>query len=393
LNLRPLASKADARNKNMHCKKASKKIAKPVKYLLIFVNGKIILNKLLAYKSGIVVVQRLKYLDAIRGLSALSVVFSHFLERTPLHESWLLSHFNLGQFGVIMFFIISGMVIPYSIKFGQGGIKSFLISRFFRLYPAYWFSVFMAVLSSVLFYKLLPATKVILFNLTMFQSVFRVPDLFGVYWTLILELMFYTGCVLLFSLGLLKNKKSNFIISISFLVVAIILSCVRWFVGKKIPVFIPLYMSLMFFGTLWKGASINNDPLSRLYCAWLCVIYIVSLPFICCVTYNVSHLYTYLSAIIFFIVVSKVKLSLKPFVFLGTVSYSMYLLHPFALEFFASTFNLHNNFSFLVFFLYLIMVILLSCFSYFLIEKPSSKLGRLIKTGLLKKNELAKLYN
>jgi peptidoglycan/LPS O-acetylase OafA/YrhL len=121
------------------------------------------------------------------------------------------------------------MVIPHSLNYEQGGIKFFAISRFFRLYPAYWFSVFMAVLSSVLFCRLLPDTQVIIFNLTMFQSVFRVPDLFGVYWTLILEIIFYTGCAVLFSFGLLTNKKSNFIISISLLVVAVGLSYARWF--------------------------------------------------------------------------------------------------------------------------------------------------------------------
>ncbi|MEN9450643.1 MAG: hypothetical protein RJA83_1261 [Pseudomonadota bacterium] len=154
---------------------------------------------------------------------------------------------------------------------------------------------------------------------------------------------------------------------------------------KKIPVFIPLSMSLMFFGTLWREASINNDKLSRFYCVWWGIVFTLSLPFICFLAYAVSYLFTYLSAVIFFIFASKIKITSKPFIFLGTVSYSMYLLHPFALEFCFSLFNLHNNFKPWVFLLYLVMVILLSFSSYVLIEKPSANLGRLIKARIQKK--------
>ncbi|USS96742.1 hypothetical protein M5J15_03985 [Serratia symbiotica] len=38
------------------------------------------------------------------------------MERTPLHQTWFFSNLNLGQFGVVLFFILSGMVIPYSLK-------------------------------------------------------------------------------------------------------------------------------------------------------------------------------------------------------------------------------------------------------------------------------------
>ena len=53
--------------------------------------------------------------------------------------------FNAGRFGVALFFLISGFVIPFSFKEPRPLLR-FALSRFFRLYPAYWLSLMLALL-------------------------------------------------------------------------------------------------------------------------------------------------------------------------------------------------------------------------------------------------------
>jgi peptidoglycan/LPS O-acetylase OafA/YrhL len=62
----------------------------------------------------------------------------------PKDTVWLktigLDYFDWGRFGVVLFFLISGFVIPYSFS-GQAPLRKFVVSRLFRLYPAFWLSV------------------------------------------------------------------------------------------------------------------------------------------------------------------------------------------------------------------------------------------------------------
>ena len=97
--------------------------------------------------------KRLKYLDGLRGLAALSVFACHAIEMLvpdpqkmnlwhPLQTLWD------GESAVILFFVLSGFVLtlPYV---GPAPKKidtvPFLIRRLTRLYPAYWFAIALAL--------------------------------------------------------------------------------------------------------------------------------------------------------------------------------------------------------------------------------------------------------
>lgn len=93
--------------------------------------------------------------------------------------------------GINFFFIISGFVILLSAKDGEP--RQFVLSRFIRLYPAYWLCVLLTAGAAVVFAQeafQLPWTDVLI-NLTMLQSGLDVPLVDGVYWTLWIELKFY----------------------------------------------------------------------------------------------------------------------------------------------------------------------------------------------------------
>jgi peptidoglycan/LPS O-acetylase OafA/YrhL len=108
-----------------------------------------------------------------------------------------------ARLGVQIFFMISGFVIYMSITTAKT-IGDFWISRFIRLYPVYWLSIPIAIISFVLFgnQHISHQFNFILGNVTMLQPVFRTTELVGAYWTLYVELNFY----LLISLILISKQ-------------------------------------------------------------------------------------------------------------------------------------------------------------------------------------------
>ncbi|HGX8910947.1 TPA: acyltransferase family protein [Escherichia coli] len=337
---------------------------------------------------------RLEFLDSLRGLAALMVACAHFIERTPLHNSFLFKHVNFGQVGVVCFFVLSDMVIPYSLKEGKRAISGFIISRFFRLYPAYWFSVFLAAFTFLFVTHRPLDIRTLLSNITMLQSLLRSPDMFGVYWTLIIELFFYASCAFLFKVNLLKSKVSLFLISIGLIATALAFSYVRFVLDKKVPVAIPLAMSLMFFGSLWRSVSIGIASRSeRNMCIVFLITFLVAIAPICLMSYNKdyghgenasSYIASYLTGIVLtLLLTTRVKLNVGLLVFLGSISYSVYLIHPFFLEIVSVSIDMDTDFNFIIFVLYLLATIALATISYKVIEKPSINIGhRLRKIAL-----------
>lgn len=335
--------------------------------------------------------ERLYYLDSLRGVAALMVASAHYIERTPLHGVLFFKYFNLGQIGVVAFFILSGMVIPFSLRPGKRPLLKFCVSRFFRLYPAYWFSVLLAIFTFSYLYDIKIPFVTIFKNVTMFQSLMRAPDLFGVYWTLIIEMLFYAFCVFLFSINLLSKRNVNFYISLCLLALSVMLSFARYFFERKLPVAIPLCMSLMFFGSIWRDVSLGvADRATKKSSVIFLSFFLVFLIPISFMAYNrdyghgenaVSYIVSYTAGIaITIFLTTKLKIYNKKMVYLGTISYSMYLMHPFFLEMFFVKTNMSRGFDLLMFFAYLFSVIGLASFSYYLIERPGIGLGRKINT-------------
>jgi peptidoglycan/LPS O-acetylase OafA/YrhL len=92
--------------------------------------------------------QRISNLDVLRAFAAVAVCLVHF-DRKPLYgDSFFSTVSQYGQYGVDIFFVISGFVIPLSLSRGHfsiGKMGIFLRSRFFRLYPAYLAAVILTV--------------------------------------------------------------------------------------------------------------------------------------------------------------------------------------------------------------------------------------------------------
>lgn len=157
---------------------------------------------------------RYEFLDALRGLAALAVVVQHVSERIwPAYFRFSAAHFGLGEFGVFVFFLVSGFIIPASMERGRS-LGAFWVGRFFRLYPLYWACLTAAVLLySIQQYKLPPAflehpvTNFVM-NLTMVHYFIGGPaiQIVTASWSLSYELAFYLFLSLLLTAGL--NRRS-----------------------------------------------------------------------------------------------------------------------------------------------------------------------------------------
>lgn len=148
--------------------------------------------------------QRLAQVDALRGVAALAVVLYHyttrFAELYPQAQTPVFT-FPHGYFGVNLFFIISGFVIFMTLE-RTARPMDFVVSRFSRLFPSFWFAI---VLTFAITHWLgLPGKLVdmgpALANFIMVHSFFGVPHVDGVYWTLEVEMLFYVGMFTLYRL-------------------------------------------------------------------------------------------------------------------------------------------------------------------------------------------------
>jgi peptidoglycan/LPS O-acetylase OafA/YrhL len=271
--------------------------------------------------------KRYSELDSIRGLAALMVVLYHYTVRyNQIYGSSIepAFHFSPGAYGVQLFFIVSGFVIFLTLDKTAHSVD-FIVSRLSRLYPAYWISIILTF--SVITIFSLPGREVniqsALINLTMFQQWFNVSNVDGVYWTLAVELSFYFIMYFLFITQLTKRIE---IISIIWLSVIIGSQFLEENSGMQIHWAIKL-LFLLTYGNLFIAGimfyKIMHGARSIHY-----VILLFSLSTEYYLHGEIALLVAaYFSLFLLFAQGNLKILSVKPLIFLGTISYSLYLIH------------------------------------------------------------------
>ncbi|MFZ6741877.1 acyltransferase family protein [Undibacterium sp. JH2W] len=100
----------------------------------------------------------------------------------------------LGLWGVSIFFLISGFVIPLSLE--KNASSKFLTMRFFRIYPTYWMSLSIGLLfvyfsSQFWGVPVFWNAKILASNILLINDFFLLPSVDLVNWTLVVELKFY----------------------------------------------------------------------------------------------------------------------------------------------------------------------------------------------------------
>lgn len=265
---------------------------------------------------------RLKELDALRGVAAFIVLLYHYTVRygeVTGDTARTALRVPLGNFGVQLFFIISGFVILMTID-RAASVREFAIARFARLFPAFWAAcvvTFGAVLAFGLQGRSIPWSDAWL-NLTMIPRALGARMIDPVYWTLQEELLFYVVMALVFAAGL---RKWVFFVMAAMIGASIAgVELFRWMglfaigmvifdsrrgVDWKHGMILVLALADAYLRPVWPDSSIPEQP-RMWYAVVICVLAAV-------VTAATRFRLPWLA--------SPVP------VFLGTISYSWYLVH------------------------------------------------------------------
>lgn len=292
---------------------------------------------------------RMRYIDALRAVAALLVVWLHvgdaFVRFDPSANAagnWFYlipKSIDVGRIGVVVFFLISGFVIPFSIQRDRAApLGSFVIKRLFRIYPAYWLSVPLGALTGFWIWGGHFSASDVLINLTLLQDIFSVQGAEGLYWTLLVEIVFYALCVALLLGNSLFNMRRVCALAI-FLGVGYSLAMLATWIGTPVinanAAFWMVNLSMMLCGTLYRSCVVDNgaaaDPWLRAAVYGLLSYYLVILPLGAVWVYGFAHSapFSYaLGLLVFIMGTSIVRIRTRLTDWLGQISYSIYLFHP-----------------------------------------------------------------
>lgn len=345
----------------------------------------------------------------IRGIAALLVVLFHFREElNNVYPFKTLGDalFINGYIGVDLFFIISGFVISLSTK-TDASIKNFLLKRFFRIYPVYLLCMILVIwlwkekidvvaLKSLVFIPLDFSKLAPWYGYSIIITA----------WTLTYEIVFY----LVFAISMLISWKHRLLVCAAIiLMMNVTLQLIFTnsltldpYKGITLPEgypFAALYIikilssplifefvlgSLLY---LLLGSSELAKKIDGLVVKVFLIGSIFGMLLFYVLSKNGSHgvlsagfysVFLILSAIIY---EQKYKVGFsRALVWLGNISYSLYLIHPVVIKSFAGkfiSFPLYYSSHGLVNFIFLTFLSLIAAtILYYLIEKPSMHFAR-----------------
>jgi peptidoglycan/LPS O-acetylase OafA/YrhL len=290
---------------------------------------------------------RLAYIDSLRAIAAMLVLWVHVSETfkgagaVPAASSWvntMTQPINMGQLGVVIFFAISGFVIPFSMKLSHPHpAREFAVTRFFRLYPAYWLSIPLGIFACKWIWNSPFSLGEFFVNLTMLEYLFDVRPAIGLYWTLTVELVFYACCVVLLLAHSITNYRRIGALIVIALAIHVVAMAFTWRSSILSPWFEPtrwlVNLSVMFWGTLYRAYQ-RGDATGRFEtaCVWgIAAFFIVGYPAIFTLAFHIPlvHTIAYSLGVLCFIVGTRfVRIEGRLLPWLGLVSYSIYLFHP-----------------------------------------------------------------
>lgn len=276
---------------------------------------------------------RLQELDCLRGVAAFLVVISHlsfsYHKLFPQAQAPSVA-LHIDLFAVLMFFMISGFVILMTLERSKTALD-FVVSRFSRLYPAYWACV-LITFGVVAWFGLAGHERTfteMLVNLTMVQGLFHVPHVDWSYWTLQVELFFYANMLLIYMLGGIRRIEF-FLLGWLFLrlvylvapLVAALNHVALSYTLERILLleFIPYFGLGICFYRFYRGTGIRP------------VLYTCVLLALASIAIQGEGFAESLLGLVIFTLFIKGYLRwiiAKPLVFLGVISYPLYLIHQY----------------------------------------------------------------
>lgn len=338
-------------------------------------------------------------IQAMRGIASLIVFMVHLFSTKPEMVPGWVNHwaYVFGPAGVDIFFVISGFVVTLAAEkasresdSGKSAI-TFLTKRALRIYPAYWV-VFAVATLAIPYVWLSPdwlpkASNFLLATLT-YPYNYKVM----VAWTLVYEMFFYLvlACLILF-----KNRFWHAV----FIWIFVEIMAISFFNSytKGYADYVPLNFQILQFSAGCVLAFIHakyNARFGREFLALGTLLFIV----MCIVntrmgewsSWNRTLTLTLPAAMLVYGAFTSERENkfrfTKPLIYLGNISFSLYLWHQLTFQSMLAIFEnngllerLPHAVSLLI---WAFMGIFVACASYNLIEKPSL---RYVKRNISKK--------
>lgn len=306
--------------------------------------------------------KKLDNLILLRGIAVLLVVADHLMSWLYPNLEWLLN--LMGRYGVHIFFVVSGFVIPLSLykgKYITSDYARFLYKRFLRLQLPYIVSVcftYLLILMSIFIRHTGTDETVWSFIKSFFYA--HIPDINAPYWTLIVEVQYYFFIGLLFPLLISRPALAGVV----FLSIPIFS---YYFFGEASELSMNFLAQSPFFFIGIAGFMLYADIGYR----WLNVLTVICLFFL--VLY-LSPFADFVSSLFSFLFIVYYTYPVSNWLqFPGRISYSVYLIHyPLCInivEFLAV--KTGNTYKSEIFLFALVVVFAVGYLFYRLIEMPS----------------------
>lgn len=260
----------------------------------------------------------------MRGIASLMVCFFHFSygNKKYLPEDNIIRILGeCGRSGVEIFFVISGFIIPYSMFIKNYTIKnmgSFFLKRVTRIEPPYIISIFLVLVLGYIS-SITPGYNGKIFSIDWlnvaghfaYLNAFTGDDwLLPVYWTLAVEFQYYIIIALCYTLLVSEKAYLRYIFFIPFMLLVIL--------KPQLPFFIVSFTPYFIIGIL----------LFQYYCSVISAReFLISILLSLSVLLYVDGLLLFLIVAISAILIVTIKKANRFFLFLGMVSYSLYLIH------------------------------------------------------------------
>ncbi len=316
---------------------------------------------------------RIAFAQFLRGLAAAAVVVSHLgyliwrspdmigsliafpgtaeiiraVDFTPVTDFGIA--YFWGHFGVALFFLISGFVIPFSVStMSHGG---FAIARILRIWPTYLCGLALAVacvaLNSALAGKVFPYSPLQVFinALIVPRWPTLTPSIDGIIWTLEIELFFYATCIVLMN-SIRAFDRRLFLLAICVVPVAYLARLGGGILIRiGMPIYalvywaatVPIYVCFMFCGVAfyfhYKGRlSLGGLFATQLFLI-LCFVTGLQIGFLAARDWAAPISYVAAYGVFASLYFSREKISAlpgwtrRPFELLADISYPLYVVH------------------------------------------------------------------
>jgi exopolysaccharide production protein ExoZ len=327
---------------------------------------------------------KIQSLQILRAFAAIQVLITHVFQQ--LNYKPFGNRFLSGQYGVDIFFILSGFLIFLTTKDNAQPLV-YLKKRIFRIYPLYIFMV----LAYIFVYYNTGIRPLNMNGLQFVQNLLMFPWnsslgydslIVGVAWSTVFEMFFY---ILFFIFLLFKIQKKWILIIIPILMIVGMGVHLLRLIQVNTP-FLSYILSLcestnlLFFTSgCFLSYLFQNDKLPRFknkntYIYIFILILVISIVMIL-LKHNFVISLLVMSCLFFMIIsferIFTLKMNnyfIKKIIYIGDISFSIYLIHILVILVLKNSFGINNLIGLLL--VTLIITVLLSSITYKYIEQP-----------------------